>query len=83
MKPQILLKQQKVWNLSDDVGTYLTAGDELIDDALSCVGEVSELRLPNDQSVGVGHGEAQIEAKHAVLWEERQVWSIKQSWREH
>ena len=48
-------------------GTYLTTGDELIDDALSCVGEVSELSLPNDQSVGVGHGEAQLEAKHAVL----------------
>ena len=45
----------------------LTAGDELIDDALGGVGEISKLRLPHHQRVGVRHAEAQLEPKNAVL----------------
>lgn len=40
----------------------LSRGDELIDDALGSVVEVSELSLPADQGVGVGHGVAQLES---------------------
>lgn len=40
---------------------------ELIDDALSSVAEVSELRLPAHQGIGVGHTVAQLEPKDTVL----------------
>ena len=39
----------------------------LVDDALRGVGEVSELRLPEHQRVGVGHGVAQLEPEDPVL----------------
>lgn len=45
----------------------LTAGDELIDDRLGRVAEVSELGLPQHQGVGVGHRVAVLEAQHRVL----------------
>lgn len=45
----------------------LAAADELIDDALSGIVEVAELRLPNDQSIGIRHRVSQFESKHAVL----------------
>lgn len=49
-------KQQHDAVLSDPLG--LTRADELVDDALSGVMEISELGLPQNQRVGTGHGEA-------------------------
>ena len=48
---------------------YFLPGDELIDDALGSVGEVSKLGFPQDQSIGVGHRVTQLEAEYAVLGE--------------
>lgn len=45
--------------MADPLG--LPRADELVDDALGRVVEVSKLRLPQDQGVGIGHGEAQLE----------------------
>ena len=45
--------------------------DELIDNALGGVGKVPELRLPQDERVGVRHGVAELEAEDAVLGEGR------------
>jgi hypothetical protein len=44
----------------------LSRGDELIDDALGSVVEVSKLSLPADQGVGVGHGVTQLESCEAI-----------------
>ena len=49
----------------------LAAGQELIDDALGGVGEVSELRFPQHQGVRVRHGVAQLEAKDSVFRQRR------------
>jgi len=40
----------------------LPGADELVDDALGRVVEVPELSLPQDEGVGAGHGETQLEA---------------------
>lgn len=40
----------------------LSAGDELVDDALRSVGKVTKLSLPEHQGVGVSHGVAQLKA---------------------
>lgn len=53
-------QQQHNAVLADPLG--LAGADELVDDALSRVVEISKLGLPQDQSVGTGHGEAQLEA---------------------
>ena len=39
----------------------LTRADELVDDALGRVVEVTKLSLPEDQGIGAGHGVAQLE----------------------
>ena len=56
----------------------------LVDDALCGVGEVPELRLPEHQRVGVGHGVAQLEPEDAVLGQRavtHRVWSLQvQDW---
>lgn len=52
-------------NLSNPFG--LTSGDDLIDDALGCVVEISKLRFPDDQGVGVGHGESSFESEDTVF----------------
>jgi hypothetical protein len=56
----------------------LSRGDELIDDALGSVVEVSKLSLPADQGVGVGHGVTQLKSCKAIqldacflFWQER------------
>ncbi len=41
------------------------AGDELIDHDLRAVGEVAELRFPEDQRQRVGHAVAEFETEHA------------------
>lgn len=38
----------------------LAGADELVDDALGCVVEVTKLSFPEDQGVGAGHGIAQL-----------------------
>lgn len=53
-------QQQHDAVLSDPLG--LTGTDELVDDALGRVVEVSKLSLPQDQSVGTRHRETQLEA---------------------
>ena len=62
----------------------LAGGDELVDDALGGVAEVPELGLPQHQSVGVGHGVAQLEPEDAVLGQRavtHRVWSLQvQDW---
>uniref|UniRef100_A0A146YLN3 Uncharacterized protein n=1 Tax=Fundulus heteroclitus TaxID=8078 RepID=A0A146YLN3_FUNHE len=58
-------QQQNDAVLPDPLG--LTRADELVDDALRRVVEVSKLSLPQDQRVGARHGEAQLEAQDAVL----------------
>jgi hypothetical protein len=47
----------------------LTRGDELINDDLGTVGEVTELSLPKDQSVGVFKGVSKLESKLGKLGE--------------
>jgi hypothetical protein len=44
-------------------------GDELVDDDLRAVGEVAELRLPEDEGLGVVAGEAVLEAEAGGLGE--------------
>jgi hypothetical protein len=46
--------------LPDPLG--LSAGDELVDDALGRVGEVPELGLPQHQRVRVCHRESQLKS---------------------
>lgn len=55
----------------------LSAGDELVDDALRHIVEVSELRLPQHQCVGVRHGVAYFETEHTC--EPFQGYSIVQT----
>ena len=45
----------------------LARGDVLVDDDLRAVGEVAELRFPQHQRLGIGAGEAVLEAEHAVF----------------
>ena len=45
----------------------LPGADELINDTLSRIAKVPKLGLPQDQSIGVGHGEPELEAQHTVL----------------
>merc|ERR1711892_761152 len=45
----------------------LPTGNELVNDALGSVCEVSKLSLPQHQSIGVGHGVAQLKSKDAVF----------------
>lgn len=52
-------QQQHDAVLSDPLG--LTRADELVDDALGRVVEVSELGLPQDQSVRTRHRKTQLE----------------------
>ena len=47
----------------------LTAGDELVNDALGGVGEVAELSFPDHQRVRVRHRVSQLEAQDSVLAE--------------
>jgi len=56
---QAVGEQQHDAVLPDPLG--LTRADELVDDALGRVVEVPELGLPQDQGLGTGHGEAQLE----------------------
>ena len=58
-------EQQDESRLTDPLG--LTRTDELVNDTLSRVAKVAELGFPHDQSVGVGHGVAQLKAHDAVL----------------
>lgn len=51
----------------------LTGGDELVDDRLRAVDEVTELRLPQHQCVGVAQGVAVLEADRGVLAQRRVV----------
>src|ERR1035437_7193172 len=47
----------------------LAAGNELVDHDLRAVGEIAELRFPDDQRQRLGHGVAEFEAQHGVLAE--------------
>src|SRR5215207_8530725 len=49
----------------------LTGSDELIDDRLRAVGEVTELGLPEDQCLRTRHRVAVLEAHRRVLTEQR------------
>lgn len=53
-----------VWQQEDDAIVAdplgLSRADELVDDTLGCVVEVSELGLPEDQGIRIGHGEAEL-----------------------
>lgn len=60
-------KEHHQASLSDPL--RLSRCDELINDALRCVVEVTKLSLPNDQGIGVGHREAQLKAQHCILRE--------------
>ena len=51
--------------LSDPLG--LSRRKELIDDALSSVGKVTELSFPDDVRVGVDHGITKLESENTVL----------------
>lgn len=54
-----------MWQKQDDAVVAdplgLARTDELVDDALGRVVEVSKLGLPQNQSVGTGHREAELE----------------------
>lgn len=47
----------------------LAAGQQLVDDALGGVAEVTELGLPDHQSIRIGHGIAQLKTEDTVLGE--------------
>src|SRR5208337_4074023 len=49
----------------------LAAGKELVDDDLSAVGEIAELRFPKHECVGLGEAIAIFEAEHSLLGEHR------------
>lgn len=51
--------------LSDPLG--LSRRKELIDDALSCVGKVTELSFPENMRVGIHHRVAKLESENTVL----------------
>lgn len=40
----------------------LPRADELVDDTLSCIVEVTKLSFPNHQSIGTGHSKAQLKS---------------------
>lgn len=40
----------------------LASTDELVDDTLGCVVEITKLSFPEDQGIGAGHGIAQLKA---------------------
>lgn len=54
-----------MWQQQDDAVVAdplgLARADELVDDALSYVVEISKLGFPEDESVGTGHGKPQLE----------------------
>ena len=41
----------------------------MVNDALGSVGKVTELTLPQNQGIGVGHGVAKLKAKDAIFRE--------------
>ena len=49
----------------------LARGDELVDHHLGAVGEVAELRLPDDQLEGLRGRVAVLEAEHGLLGQQR------------
>lgn len=55
----------------------LTAGDELVNDALSGVGEVTKLSFPDHQRVRVCHRVSQLETNDSILAE----WAVADSVR--
>ena len=59
----------------------LARGDELIDDALGGVGEVTELRLPQDEVLRGVHVVAELEAEDGVCHHNQQ--SVKQCVYKH
>mmetsp|Transcript_33147 Transcript_33147/g.28042 ORF Transcript_33147/g.28042 Transcript_33147/m.28042 type:complete len:365 (+) Transcript_33147:972-2066(+) len=68
--PFIAVRQQQ--NEARLAQPLLFAGrDKLIDDHLRRVGEIAELRLPQNEGIGVLEGVAELEAQHAVLGEIR------------
>ena len=62
-----------VWKRHDETGTLhplnLTGGNELINDTLSVVGEVTKLGLPHDEGVWRGEGVSVLESKNTELRE--------------
>lgn len=58
-------KKQANATLSDPFG--LAAGNELVDDALRRVVEVTELCFPHDKCMRVGHGETQVKTQDTIL----------------
>src|SRR3546814_1428829 len=66
--PFIAVRQQQ----HEAVGAQplgLTRGDELVDHDLRAVGEIAELRFPQDQRFRIGHRIAIFEAEHAIFAE--------------
>ena len=54
--------------------------EELIDNALRRIGEIAELRFPNNKRIRVGHRVSMLEAKHGVLGQRRvahRVWRLR------
>ena len=71
------LSLETVWQQQHHTGLLvpfrLSGYDEFVSDDLGAVGEVSELRLPQDQGVRSGHGVAVLETHGRVLTEQRVV----------
>lgn len=54
----------------------LTRSNELINDTLSSVVEVTELSFPDDKSIRVGHGITDFESKYTVLRQGAVTYSV-------
>ena len=60
---------EKQHEAGEQVPLGFSGGDELIDDGLRDVHEVAELRLPEDESLGIVAAVAVFEAEYALLGE--------------
>ena len=64
---------QQQGEAAEQAPLVFAGGDELVDDDLRAVGEVAELRFPEDEGFGVVAAVAILEAQHAGLGEDRVV----------
>lgn len=65
--PSVITMRQQHHKTVSDVPLSLSRANELVDDGLSSIGEITKLSLPDNQVIGVGHGVAQLKAQNSEL----------------
>ena len=56
------------WAASEFIVPFLLAGcNKLVDHGLSAIAEIAELRFPQNQCIGIGHGISIFKTQHAVF----------------